>query len=100
MQSIINLTKWGLIYRNYLKECKRDFYNQLKQNGELSNHCYERQQELKQLAETIDKQLREKNPRSKTDEHIKIVQYESGIVSMVHEFVMDNIAFQLIHYVN
>ncbi len=64
-----------------------------KENGTLLQHCHEREQELKQLYETIDKQLREKNPRPKTDKYWEIVHYETGIASMVHEFIMDNIAF-------
>jgi hypothetical protein len=68
-------------------------YQNLKENGTLLPHCYAREQELKHLYETIDKQLREKNPRPKTDKFMELVHYETGIANMVHEFVMDNIAF-------
>ena len=93
MQDKISLGKYGLIYRSYLRECKQDFYNKLKQRGELLSHCHDRELELKQLYQTIDKQLREKNPRPNTDIFIELVHYETGIANMVHEFVMDNITF-------
>ena len=86
------LGKYGLIYRNYLKECKQKLYQNLKENGSLLDHCCEREQELKQLYERIEKQLKEKNPRPKTDKFMEIVHYETGIANMVHEFVMDNIS--------
>ena len=76
-----------------MQECKKGMYQNLKEKGTLLEHCYEREQELKQLYETIDKQLRAKTPRPKTDKYMEIVQYETGIANMVHELVMDNIAF-------
>jgi len=87
------LGKYGLIYRNYLRECKKEMYQELKDNGTLLEDCYKREQELKQLYERIEEHLKKKKPRPKTDKFIELVQYETGIANMAHEFVMDNIIF-------
>ena len=40
MDSNLSLGKYGIIYKNYLKEYKSEFYQSLNRNGTLLNYCY------------------------------------------------------------
>ena len=64
------LGKYGIIYKNYLKEYKKSMYNNLKSRGKLEEHCYERESELKELRVKLEEQIKLNNPPPKTNELI------------------------------
>ena len=58
----------------------------------LLDYCYEKELELNQLYEVLDKKIRETNPRPKTDSFMEIAHYETNIANTVHEFIIGNIS--------
>lgn len=83
------LGRYGIIYRNYIEENNKALYQDLTKQKRLMAHCQEREKELKQLAQTIEMQLREKHPRPNTDSFIELAQYENYIAVTVNELVLD-----------
>ena len=90
MQKVLG--KYGIIYKHYLKEYQQKLYQYLTGDGTLLDYCCEKELELNQLYEVLDKKLRESNPRPKTDSFMEIAHYETNIANTVHEFIIDNIA--------
>lgn len=87
------LGKYGTIYKNYLKEYKKDMYNNLKSKGKLEKHCYQRELELKELRERIEKQIKLNNPPPKTNEFMVMVRYNQMIEEQVNELLLKEIEF-------
>ncbi|MDO5555554.1 MAG: TnpV protein [Clostridia bacterium] len=87
------LGKYGNIYMNYLKECKKEMYSNLKKKGTLEQYCITREIELKKLKYKIEKQLKEKYPQPKTSEFIVMARYNRMIESMADEIVKEEVNF-------
>jgi len=87
------LGKYGTIYKNYLKEYKKSMYNNLKSKGKLEEHCYQREKELKELRERIEKQLKLDNPPPKTNDFIVMARYNQMIEELVNEMLLKEIEF-------
>lgn len=85
------LGKYGIIYKNYLKEYKKAMYNNLKSKGKLEEHCYQRELELKELRERIEEQIKSKNPPPKTNEFIVMIRYNQMIEELVNELLLKEI---------
>lgn len=87
------LVKYGTIYKNYLKEYKKDMYNNLKRKGKLEEYCYQRELELKELRERLEEQIKSKNPPPKTNEFIVMARYNQMIDEQVNELLLKEIEF-------
>ena len=87
------LGKYGIIYKNYLKEYKKAMYNNLKSKGKLDEHCYKRELELKELKEILEEQIKSKNPPPKTNEFIVMARYNQMIENSVHDLILKEIEF-------
>ena len=87
------LGKYGTIYKNYLKEYKKSMYDNLKSKGKLEEHCYQRENELKELRERIEEQIKSENPPPKTNEFVIMVRYNQMIENLVHELLLKEIEF-------
>ena len=87
------LVKYGTIYKNYLKEYKKDMYNNLKSKGKLEEYCYQRELELKELRERIEKQIKIDNPPPKTNEFMVMVRYNQMIEEQANELLLKEIEF-------
>ena len=87
------LGKYGTIYKNYLKEYKKNMYNNLEFKGKLEEHCYERELELTKLKEQLEKQVMLDNPPPKTNEFIVMVRYNQMIDNLVNELMLKEIEF-------
>ena len=87
------LGKYGTIYKNYLKEYKKAMYDNLKSKGKLEEHCYQRELELKELGERLEKQIKLNNPPPKTKEFIVIARYNQMIGNLIHELLLKEIEF-------
>lgn len=85
--------KYGIIYKNYLKEYKRSMYSNLKSKGKLDEHCYQRALELKELRKRLEEQLKSTNPPPKTNEFIVMVRYNQMIENLVHDLILKEIEF-------
>lgn len=81
--------RYGIIYKEYIKENNKTLYQKLIKQKRLLAHCQKREKELKKLGKAIEKQLREKHPRPNTDSFIEIAEYENYIVATVNELVLD-----------
>lgn len=87
------LGKYGTIYKNHLKEYKKAMYNNLKSKGKLEKHCYQREMELKELRERLEKQIKLNNPPPKTNEFIVMAKYNQMIAEQVNELLLKEIEF-------
>lgn len=87
------LGKYGIIYKNYLREYKKAMYDSLKSKGKLEEHCYQRELEIKELRERLEEQIKSKNPPPKTNEFIVMVRYNQMIDEQVNEFLLKDIEF-------
>jgi hypothetical protein len=87
------LGKYGNIYMNYLKEYKKEMYNNLMTKGKLQKHCLERENELKEMKYRIEKQLKEKYPQPKTNEFLVVAKYNQMIEDLTHEIILEEIKF-------
>lgn len=87
------LGKYGIIYKNYLKEYKKSMYSNLKSKCKLDEHCYQRELELKELRERLEEQIKLKNPPPKTNEFIVMVRYNQMINEQVNELLLKEIEF-------
>ena len=87
------LGKYGIIYKNYLKEYKKAMYNNLKRKGKLEEHCYQRELELKELRERLEEQIKSNNPPPKTNEFIVMAKYNQMIEDLVNEMLLQEIEF-------
>lgn len=87
------LGKYGTIYEDYLKEYKKEMYENLKVKGTLEEHCLKRENELKEIKSRIEKQLKEQYPQPKTNEFLVIVKYNQMIEDLTNEILLDEIKF-------
>ena len=87
------LGKYGIIYKNYLKEYKKAMYNNLKIKGKLDEQCYEREVELKDLKDRLKKQIKITNPPPKTNEFIVMAKYNRMIEELINELLLKEIEF-------
>ena len=87
------LGKYGIIYKNYLKEYKKNMYNNLKSKGKLDEHCNKRELELLELKERLEKQIMLDNPPPKTNEFIVMVRYNQTIDNLVNELLLKELEF-------
>lgn len=87
------LGKYGTIYKDYLKEYKKTMYDNLKSKDKLEEHCYQREIELKELRERLEKQIKSKNPLPKTNEFLVMARYNQMIDEQVNELLLKEIEF-------
>ena len=87
------LGKYGIIYKNYLKEYKKAMYDNLKSKGKLQEHCYQRELELKELRERLEEQIKLKNPPPKTNEFIVMVRYNQMVEEFLSELLLKEMEF-------
>lgn len=87
------LGKYGIIYKDYLKEYKKAMYDNLKSKGKLEEHCYQREFELKELRERLEEQIKLDNPLPKTNEFIIMAKYNQMIEEQVNELLLKEIEF-------
>lgn len=87
------LGKYGTIYKDYLKEYKKTMYDNLKSKDKLEEHCYQREIELKELRERLEKQIKLNNPPPKTNEFLVMARYNQMIDEQVNELLLKEIEF-------
>ena len=87
------LGKYGIIYKNYLKEYKKAMYDNLKSKGKLEEHCYQRELQLKELRERLEEQIKLKNQPPKTNEFIVMARYNQMIEDLINELLLGEIKF-------
>lgn len=87
------LGKYGIVYKNYLKEYKKAMYNNLKRKGILEKYCYEREVELKDLKDRLEEQIKINNPPPKTNEFIVMAKYNQMIEELINELLLKEIEF-------
>lgn len=87
------LGKYGTIYKDYLKEYKKTMYDNLKSKDKLEEHCYQREIELKELRERLEKQIKSKNLLPKTNEFLVMARYNQMIDEQVNELLLKEIEF-------
>ena len=89
----VNLTKFGLLRKQYLKEQYPARYNFLCMMEELMQHCLTIEREAQEMKDTLTEQLhRQYQPPEKTN-FMANVQYNNQISDMADEIVIREIVY-------
>jgi hypothetical protein len=89
----VNLTKFGLLRKQYLKEQFPARYNSLCMTEELMRHCLDIQEQALEMKDTLTEQLRRQyKPPEKTD-FMANVRYNNQISDMADEIVIREIVY-------
>ena len=89
----INLTKFGLMRKQYLKEQFLARYNYLCMTEKLMKHCLDIQEQALKMKDTLTEQLRRTyKPPEKTD-FLANVRYNYMISDMADEIVIQEIVY-------
>ncbi|MDR1210111.1 MAG: TnpV protein [Clostridiales bacterium] len=87
------LGKYGIMFREFLREHYPWRYEFLKLEAELFDTCLAVDREAMSMMETLESQLRAKTPRP-TDDFMKIYQYETAIRDQAEEIVLNEIVYK------
>ena len=89
----VNLTKFGLLRKQYLKDQFPARYNYLCMTEGLMQHCLTVEREAQDMKDTLTEQLRRQyQPPVKTD-FMANVQYNNMICDMADEIVIREIVY-------
>ncbi len=87
----MELEKYGMLLKKYLKELNPMKYNKLIIDGTLMDFLYDEEKYLYKFADMVRLYLKDTYPEPKTHEFIVMVKYNQMIDSMVEEFVRNEI---------
>lgn len=87
----MNLRRYGIILKKYLKEVKPMKYSKLTIDGTLMDYLLEEEKYLYEFADIVRLYLKDTYPEPKTHEFIVMAKYNQMIDSMVEEFVRNEI---------
>lgn len=85
------LSKYGMLFKKYLKELKPIKYSKLIVDCTLIDYLYKNEKELIEYANNIKKQLEKIYPKPKTNEFIVMARYNNMIETMIYEYVCNKI---------
>ena len=88
------MSKYGNLFREYLKEYHPDRYDFLVSEMEVYDACKVVDDEAREMMITIQNQLRAKTPRPRGD-FMATVQYETAIRDQAEEFVLREIVYKI-----
>lgn len=87
----MELKKYGVLLKKYLKELKPLKYNKLIIDGDLMDYLLEEEKYLYEFADMVRLYLKDTYPEPITHEFIVMAKYNQMIDSMVEEFVRSEI---------
>ena len=87
------LTKYGTIYKKYLKEEHPGRYAILTQNLELMAVCHRVEREANEYEDNLLSQLRKEHPAPKTDDFMETVQYNNWLYKTAEEMTLENVVY-------
>lgn len=82
------LSKYGILYSKYLEEYKPITYQELIMNGTINDFLELKDEELKNLRDSIIIELRNKYKKPNTDSFIELVKYNNFIYNKADELVI------------
>lgn len=85
------LTKYGTIYKNYLKETQPGRYAVLMVNLELMKICHEKEDEANQYEGTVLSLLRRENPPPNRDDTKGMIQYNNWLYKTAEDMTIEDI---------
>jgi hypothetical protein len=90
-----NPGKYGLLALEYLKEQRPGRYQYHMMEGDLTDVLLRLEREAADMMETLQTQLRQRNPRPKTDSYLTLLQYETMIRDAAEETVLAEIVYRV-----
>ena len=87
----MNLKKYGVLLKKYLKELKPLKYSKLTIDCTLMDYLYEEEKYLYKYANMVKLYLKETYSEPKTNEFLVMARYNNMIESMVEEYVRSEI---------
>ena len=82
------LSKYGILYSKYLEEYKPITYQELIMNGTINDFLELKDEELKDLRNSIIVELENKYKKSNIDSFIELAQYNNFIYNIADEIVI------------
>jgi len=92
----LSLSKWGWKRLDYIKNHCPELYNDLKQSGELRQHCYTIQEQAIERKERMMAQAIKANPISedlKNTDPLKWVAHMNGLKHQVEEVILTELIY-------
>ena len=92
----ITLGKWGMLYKEYLLKYKKVLFTTLLTQGNLYQHCAERENQAKAMFDTLVEQMKEAEgvtEQLKEENQLEWVQRMNNICNRVTENVYSNLIY-------
>jgi len=90
------LSKYGILYSNYLEEYKTITYQKLIMNGEINDFLELKDEEFNYLKDSIIGELKNRYKEPNTDSFIELAKYNNFIYSKADELVIWTICPKII----
>lgn len=81
------LSKYGILYKNYLEEKRPLKYQDLIMDGTINDVIEIKNKELNEIKENIINKLKVKYKEPETDNFLELARYNNFIYNMVDELV-------------
>lgn len=85
------LTKYGILFKKYLKELNPIKYSKLTLDGSLMDYLYEEEKYLCQYADSVKSYLKKSYPEPQTHGFLVMARYNNMIESMIGEYIRSEI---------
>ncbi|BDF59185.1 hypothetical protein CE91St36_20020 [Christensenellaceae bacterium] len=92
-QTILPLTKYGLMRKKFLEEQMSAVYLSLQVTDSLYSHCREVETRAQDMKERLKKDLREGSKPPETEDFMEMVTYQNGIDHQAEEIVLKEIVY-------
>ena len=92
-QTILPLTKYGLMRKKFLEEQMSAVYLSLQVTDSLYSHCREVETRAQDMKERLKKDLREGSKPPETEDFMEMVAYQNGIDHQAEEIVLKEIVY-------
>ncbi len=86
--------KYGNLFLNYLRENHPGRHGYLLSETTLRDICAEVDREAKQMMETVQNQLRSKQPKPTSGDFMETVRYNTSIRDQAEEIVLNEIVYK------
>ena len=95
-ESNITLDKWGMMHKSYLEKHKKILFNSLLMQGKLYQHCFEVENQAKDMFDTLVEQMKQAegvNEKQKEDNQMERVCRMQNIEARAREIVCNDLIY-------
>lgn len=92
----ISLGKWGMMHKSYLEKHKKVLFNSLLMQGKLYQHCFEVENQARDMFDTLIEQMKENEgvtEQLKEEKQLEWVCRMQNIEARAREIVCDELIY-------